>query len=497
MVLPWRLATRRLLVAARLRTSRFGHSGVATLLQQRGMASSQGAQGSAASEQAADPTAETTGSGENTGRAKEPKTFTPRELYQASIESHAARDKAKTAASASLALGGVGVLVWHHWATLATFNCLGGGLLLLSAAMAPRPHRAFGGDREDKETRLKLKLLNNSERWKADEKALQELLGVVAPPAALVKAHGEEEKEEGKQLKEALTQRNEEIQEALKAGETVASIQARLRPKTFVFDFQPAMTGMVRPEGMKKQLEDLRDIVTFILHTAKSPHDQVVVRIGSPGGMVADYGLAASQLLRLRSKGLTLTACVDKVAASGGYMMACAADTVVATPFSLVGSIGVLSATPNFSKVLKRHDIDFIQITAGKWKRTVDPFAEVTPEAREKAQEDVQIIHEAFKGMVQEQRHGLDVDQVATGEVFLGAEAKSKGLVDRLATSDEVLEEFMNVSDVIEVSIAPKKKGVRELLEGRMEAVESAFVSCWQRLTGTGAVLESVDHKIK
>eukprot|EP00434_Breviolum_minutum_P006857 symbB.v1.2.006049.t1/scaffold339.1/size225540/13 len=133
--------------------------------------------------------------------------------------------------------------------------------------------------------------------------ALQELLGVVAPPAALVKAHGEEEKEEGKQLKEALTQRNEEIQEALKAGETVASIQARLRPKTFVFDFQPAMTGMVRPEGMKKQLEDLRDIVTFILHTAKSPHDQVVVRIGSPGGMVADYGLAASQLLRLRSKG--------------------------------------------------------------------------------------------------------------------------------------------------------------------------------------------------
>eukprot|EP00434_Breviolum_minutum_P006416 symbB.v1.2.005663.t1/scaffold327.1/size259883/16 len=134
------------------------------------MASSQGAQGSAASEQAADPTAETTGSGSN-GPAKEPKTFTPRELYQAGIESHAARDKAKTAASASLALGGVGVLVWHHWATLATFNCLGGGLLLLSAAMAPRPHRAFGGDREDKETRLKLKLLNNSERWKADEKS--------------------------------------------------------------------------------------------------------------------------------------------------------------------------------------------------------------------------------------------------------------------------------------------------------------------------------------
>lgn len=436
------------------------------------------------------------GSGDEPG-SRPRKTFTPRELYQASKESQSAREKAKTAASAALALSGVGVLVWHHWAMLASFNCLGGGLILLGAALAPRPSSFSTGEKEG-QTRFKLKLLNNSERWKADQKALQELLGAGTPPAPLLKAQGEEEKEDGKQLKEALQQRNEEIQEALQAGEPVSSIEARLRPKTFVFDFQSAMAGAVQPERMKKQLEDLRDIVTFILHTARSPHDQAVVRIGSPGGRVMDYGLASAQLLRLRSKGLTLTACVDKVAASGGYMMACAANTVVATPFSLVGSIGVLAQTANFSKVLKRHEIDWIQITAGKWKRTVDTLSEVTEEQRAKAQEDLQAIHEAFKGMVQQQRNSLDVDEVATGEVFLGAEAMQRGLVDRLGTSDEVLEEFMKVSDVIEVSIAPKKKGpLRELLEGRVEAAEGAVSSLWQRFTGTSSLLESSDPKIK
>lgn len=435
---------------------------------------------------------------EETSESKR-KVFTPRELYQASVESNAAVDKVKTAASASLALSGFGVLAWHHWATFATFNCLGGGLVLLGAALAPRTagRRALSGNKNG-EGYLKLKLLNNSERWKVDQKALNELLGIQAAPSELLKAQKAEEKEEGKQLKEALEQRNKEISEAVKAGETVSSIQARLRPRTFVFDFQPPMTGMARPDGMKKELEDLREIISFILHSANSPHDQAVVRIASPGGMVADYGLAAAQLLRLRSKGLKLTACVDKVAASGGYMMACAADTVVATPFSLVGSIGVLMATPNFSKILKRNDIDFIQLTAGKWKRTVGPFSEVTDEAREKAQEDIRIVHEAFKGLVQEQRGGLNVDEVATGEVFLGAEAKSRGLVDRLATSDEVLDEFMGVSDVIQVSVAAKKKGVRELLEGRLEAAEVACGAFWQRLTGSGSVvLESSDPQIQ
>ncbi|CAJ1387322.1 unnamed protein product [Effrenium voratum] len=429
---------------------------------------------------------------------QEPRSFTPRELHQASVEAGGTIDKARQGAGAALALGGAGVLVWHHWAAVASFNCLGGGLIALGAALARPPQRP----RKKQEARFKLTLLNNAERWKTDQQALRALVGEEVPQV-LVKALQDEGKKEKQQLIEALQQRGKDLQESLKAGEAASSLQERLRPKTFVFDFQANMAGVVRPDAMKKQLEELRDIVTFILHCS-SPHDQAVVRLASPGGAVADYGLGAAQLLRLRHQGLKLTACVDKVAASGGYMrltslhprMACAADTVVATPFSLVGSIGVLTAMPNFSKVLKRNDIDFLQITSGKWKRTLDPLSEVTEEAKQKVQEDVRTVHDAFKGLVQEQRESLDVEQVATGEVFLGADAKSKGLVDRLATSDEVLEEFMKVSDVVEVSIATKKKGVRELLEGRMEAAEGAFVSFWRRISGGGVSLESQDPKL-
>ncbi|CAJ1387323.1 unnamed protein product [Effrenium voratum] len=403
---------------------------------------------------------------------QEPRSFTPRELHQASVEAGGTIDKARQGAGAALALGGAGVLVWHHWAAVASFNCLGGGLIALGAALARPPQRP----RKKQEARFKLTLLNNAERWKTDQQALRALVGEEVPQV-LVKALQDEGKKEKQQLIEALQQRGKDLQESLKAGEAASSLQERLRPKTFVFDFQANMAGVVRPDAMKKQLE-------------------AVVRLASPGGAVADYGLGAAQLLRLRHQGLKLTACVDKVAASGGYMMACAADTVVATPFSLVGSIGVLTAMPNFSKVLKRNDIDFLQITSGKWKRTLDPLSEVTEEAKQKVQEDVRTVHDAFKGLVQEQRESLDVEQVATGEVFLGADAKSKGLVDRLATSDEVLEEFMKVSDVVEVSIATKKKGVRELLEGRMEAAEGAFVSFWRRISGGGVSLESQDPKL-
>jgi len=225
---------------------------------------------------------------------------------------------------------------------------------------------------------------------------------------------------------------------------------------------------------MKKRLEDLRDTVTFILHSS-TPFDEVVLRLHSPGGGVSDYGLAAAQLLRFRRQGLKLTACVDKVAASGGYMMACTANEIVAAPFAFVGSIGVIAQLPNFSKLLQRNDIDFLQFTGGRWKRTVDPFSPPTEEGIAKMKEDISRIHDAFKEHVAGQREGLDIEEVATGEVFLGLEAKDRGLVDSLGTSDEVLAERMKMSDVVEISFAPKKRGLRDLLEGKVEAAESLF----------------------
>ncbi|CAE7946690.1 sohB [Symbiodinium sp. KB8] len=300
-------------------------------------------------------------------------------------------------------------------------------------------------------------------------------------------AAAQAEKKEQQLLKEAVKKQSEDVKEALKAGEDAAAIQARLRPRTFVFDFSSGSldAGVPGSKNMKKRLEDFQDAVSFILHCA-TEHDEAVVRITSPGGAVIDYGFASAQLMRLRQRGLKLTACVDKVAASGGYMMACTADTIVATPFSLVGSIGVLAALPNFNKVLRRYEVDWLQFTGGRYKRTVDPLSEPTEEGIEKMKQEINTIHDAFKGMVLQQRTHLDMDEVATGEAFLGAEGKERGLVDRLATSDEVLEERMEVSDVIEVSLAEKKRGLRELLEGKMEAAESLVTDCWERATSLG-----------
>lgn len=338
------------------------------------------------------------------------------------------------------------------------------------------------------QAKFKLRLLNNSDRWKTDAQALDTLLGMDAfQQKDLAKAAAQAEKKEQQLLKEAVKKQSEDVKEALKAGEDAAAIQARLRPRTFVFDFSSGSldAGVPGSKNMKKRLEDFQDAVSFILHCA-TEHDEAVVRITSPGGAVIDYGFASAQLMRLRQRGLKLTACVDKVAASGGYMMACTADTIVATPFSLVGSIGVLAALPNFNKVLRRYEVDWLQFTGGRYKRTVDPLSEPTEEGIEKMKQEINTIHDAFKGMVLQQRTHLDMDEVATGEAFLGAEGKERGLVDRLATSDEVLEERMEVSDVIEVSLAEKKRGLRELLEGKMEAAESLVTDCWERATSLG-----------
>eukprot|EP00933_Yihiella_yeosuensis_P041838 TRINITY_DN36242_c0_g1_i2.p1 TRINITY_DN36242_c0_g1~~TRINITY_DN36242_c0_g1_i2.p1 ORF type:complete len:486 (-),score=122.72 TRINITY_DN36242_c0_g1_i2:65-1471(-) len=440
--------------------------------------------------------------GSNADKFEKP--LTQRELYKAAVANASSnKQKGLQGAGGVLALGGAGVLVWQHWAAVASWNTLGGGLMLAGVAIAQaaggssRLGRASG---DKSESKFKLTLLNDTERWKADNEALQKLVGGDAWPAAseLVKADADEKKKEQSRVTKALKEHETSVQNALKAGETAVSIQARLRPRTFVFNFDAGGRGLPSSGGMKKRLEELRDTVTFILQIA-TPHDEVVLRLYSPGGPVADYGLAAAQLVRFRRSDIKLTACVDKVAASGGYMMACTASDIVAAPFSMVGSIGVLAQMPNFAKLLQRNDIDFLQFTGGRWKRTVDPLTPPTEEGKAKMKEDVARIHEAFKSHVAGQRGTLDIEEVATGEVFLGLEAKDRGLVDRVATSDEVLAEKMKVSDVVEITLAPKKKGVKELLEGKVESAEGFLSSLWHSVVSSNrsaVALESRDPKI-
>jgi len=200
----------------------------------------------------------------------------------------------------------------------------------------------------------------------------------------------------------------------------------------------------------------MRREISAIL-TAAGENDEVVLRLESGGGMVTSYGLAASQLDRIRDKKVPLTICVDKVAASGGYMMACVADKLIAAPFAVLGSIGVVAQIPNFHRLLKQFNIDFEMLTAGKYKRTLTMFGENTDEGREKFVEDIERIHTQFKTYVNDRRPVLDIEKIATGEIWSGQDVLDNALADELQTSDAYLMDKCTDSEVIKVQYKKKK----------------------------------------
>ncbi|MGJ0534775.1 MAG: protease SohB [Methylocystis sp.] len=220
------------------------------------------------------------------------------------------------------------------------------------------------------------------------------------------------------------------------------------KPRVFVLDFD----GDIKASAT----DHLRHEITALLSLA-TPQDEVVLRLESGGGMVHSYGLASSQLARIRQAGVPLTVCIDKVAASGGYMMACIGDKVIAAPFAVLGSIGVVAQLPNVHRLLKKHDIDFEVHTAGEYKRTLTIFGENTEKGREKFQQDLETIHELFKNFVARYRPNLNIDEIATGEVWLGLSALEKRLVDELRTSDEYLAERALKAELFHLHYVEKK----------------------------------------
>jgi len=222
------------------------------------------------------------------------------------------------------------------------------------------------------------------------------------------------------------------------------------------------------------QVDELRKAITAVLTVAKPEKDEVMLRLESPGGMVHAYGLAASQLQRIRSKKIPLTICVDKVAASGGYMMACVANKLIAAPFAYIGSIGVLVQMPNFNRLLKEKHVDYEMVTAGEYKRTLTMFGENTKEGREKMEEDIQEVHTLFKDFVRTSRPDMDIDKLATGETWLGSRARELGLVDETSTSDEYIVANCDNAEVYQVAYEKKKKITDKLgsvLEGALDNI--------------------------
>ena len=221
------------------------------------------------------------------------------------------------------------------------------------------------------------------------------------------------------------------------------------KSKLYVIDFTGSMDA--------HEVDSLREEITAILLIANKEQDKVLVRLESGGGVVHGYGLAASQLQRLKDAGINLTVAIDKVAASGGYMMACVADKIIAAPFAIVGSIGVIAQIPNFNKILKKNDVDFEQITAGEFKRTLTLFGENSEKAREKFRDEIEQTHDLFKTFVSTQRPTLDINSVATGEHWFATQAIEKGLVDSIQTSDDALLASRNERQIYKVHYKIKK----------------------------------------
>lgn len=228
--------------------------------------------------------------------------------------------------------------------------------------------------------------------------------------------------------------------------------------------------------------ENMRNEITALL-TLATPKDEVVLRLESGGGMVHSYGLASSQLARIRQAGIPLTICIDKVAASGGYMMACIGNRIISAPFAVLGSIGVVAQLPNVNRLLKKHDIDFEVLTAGEYKRTLTVFGENTEKGREKFQEDLDITHELFKNFVASYRPQLQIDEVATGEVWLGLAAKDKQLVDELKTSDEYLSEKAKTADVFHLHYAERRSLQQRVGLAATASVDQLVTGWWAKLT--------------
>jgi len=251
-------------------------------------------------------------------------------------------------------------------------------------------------------------------------------------------------------LKAELKAEKQKDKEERKAKRKAVSSEEDARKRIYVLDFD----GDTRASAV----EELRHCVTGIIAVARPQQDEVLLKLESPGGMVHAYGLAASQLTRLRKAELRLTICVDLVAASGGYMMACVGDEIVAAPFAYVGSIGVLVQLPNVHRLLKDNKIDFEMITAGEYKRTLTTFGENTERDRHKVQEEVDEMHALFKAFIGQYRSGVDMANVATGEVWTGQQALERGLVDALGTSDEWITSRLEENDVFAVNWEYKKK---------------------------------------
>ena len=297
------------------------------------------------------------------------------------------------------------------------------------------------------------------------------ILAVILIPLLAAQGRGLKDREKKKlsfeNLKDKLKSRTVELQSRILNKKDLKIYLKNLKkkgktekkdfPKSYVLEFQGDKTA--------SQTENLQEEISLLLKVAK-PEDEVILLLESRGGSVAHYGLAACQLQRLRDRGISLTICVDRVAASGGYLMACVGNKILSAPFAFIGSIGVLFGMPNIHGLLKKNLISYEELTAGKYKRTLTPFGKITEEKQQKLQEQIDLVHQQFQSFLRRYRPDLDFDKVATGEAWLGDEALKLGLVDAVQCGDDYIVSQFKTRDVYKVALK-KEESLTDKLFGK------------------------------
>lgn len=351
--------------------------------------------------------------------------------------------------------------LYQYLLFLAQAVTLGGVALLLLGALAGLSAR------RSQPAPGHLSALKVNDQFDDHQDLLRSMMLDKAGYKQLLKAEGKAEKAASKADSKAAT-------DAIKAAPQGETPELPGRPRLFLLDFD----GDLEASGV----EALRREISALL-TVASSRDEVLVRLESPGGLVHGYGLAASQLARIRRRDIPLTVAVDKVAASGGYMMACVANRILAAPFAVIGSIGVVAQVPNVHRLLKKNDVDFEVLTAGKYKRTLTVFGENTDEGRQKFVEDLEMTHDLFQAHIHQFRPELDVAAVATGEAWYGDDALARGLVDEILTSDDYLMAACGERDVFKLRWREDRKPLDKLL-ARAESALTALPQRWFRRGG-------------
>ena len=344
--------------------------------------------------------------------------------------------------------------IYEYGLFLAQAVTLVAAILIVIAGLVSMGHRQKA---EQHEGHIEIRNLNEKYRLIGD--SIQHMVNDPETLKAETKANKKAEKAKAKEAKKKRKKSD---------GETVNERRKRLYILAFDGDMKASATDHLREE-ISAVLPQVHD------------GDEMLVKVESPGGLVHSYGLAASQLQRITSAKVPLTIAVDKVAASGGYMMACVADRIVAAPFAVLGSIGVLAQLPNFHRLLQKNNIDFELLTAGEYKRTLTMFGENTDKGREKFVEELEETHDLFKSFVSTNRPSLDIAKVATGEVWYGQKAIEEGLIDEVQTSDAFVQNRLEDWDVYEVKFVHKKNWQEKLGFAAEGALEKSFLKIWQR----------------